>query len=78
MRSNLPRLVATVLLIAMALSASADHLVVGVEATDQFPIYRASETESYTGYARELLDSFAAAYGHVLEYRAMPIPRLYA
>jgi ABC-type amino acid transport substrate-binding protein len=54
----------------------ADNLTVGVEALDQYPIYKGEPTQ-YTGFARELLDAFAAKYGHTLQYKPMPVLRLH-
>lgn len=56
--------------------ARAEQLVVGVEALDQFPIYK-GEPNQYSGFAREVLDAFAAKYGHTLQYKAMPVLRLH-
>ena len=46
--------------------ATAAELVVGVEAIDYFPEYRSGGKDQYDGFARDLLDAFAAANGHKL------------
>lgn len=51
--------------------------VVGVEQLDYLPAYGVEEG-AYTGYARDLLDAFAADAGYDFEYRPMPVPRLFA
>lgn len=57
-------------------SAHAKHLLVGVEDIEYFPIY-AQREGLYAGFSRELLDAFADQFGHTLEYKPMPINRLY-
>ncbi len=52
-------------------------LVVGVENQHYLPAY-AFENGTYKGYARELLDAWARDRNYQIEYRAMPVPRLYA
>lgn len=56
--------------------ALAGSFTVGVEGTDYLPIYK-GDGGSYTGYARELLDAFAAKNGHTLTYKTMPVARLW-
>jgi ABC-type amino acid transport substrate-binding protein len=51
--------------------------VVGVENLYYLPAY-AIEDGAYTGFARELLDAFAADSGLTLRYEPLPVPRLYA
>lgn len=59
-------------------SAQDGHrFVVGVEQLDYLPAYGV-EDGAYTGYARALLDAFAADSGYDFEYRPMPVPRLFA
>ncbi len=51
---------------------------IGVEDVNYYPLYafdRAGET--YTGYARELLDAFASKYHYTFEYHGLPIKRLF-
>ena len=52
-------------LIAGLLSTSvwAGNFTVGVEGTDYMPISK-GDGASYSGYAKDLLDAFAAKYGH--------------
>lgn len=52
-------------------------LVVGVENQHYLPAY-AFENGVYKGYARELLDAWAQDRDYQLEYRPLPVPRLYA
>jgi polar amino acid transport system substrate-binding protein len=54
-----------------------EPIVVGVEAQSYLPVFGVNGTE-YVGYARELLDAFARDKGLTLEYRPLPVPRLYA
>lgn len=54
----------------------AANLTIGVETTDYLPIAK-SEADVYSGYARDVLDAFAAKYGHKLTYKALPVARLY-
>lgn len=51
--------------------------VVGVENQDYLPAYGLVNGR-YQGFARQLLDAFAQERGYVFEYRALPVPRLYA
>jgi len=53
------------------------RLVVGVEKIDYLPVYALVDGE-YRGFARELLDAFAADRGYDLRYRPLPVARLYA
>jgi polar amino acid transport system substrate-binding protein len=32
---------------------------------------------NYAGYARDVLDTFAAQYGHTFSYKPMPVARLW-
>jgi ABC-type amino acid transport substrate-binding protein len=57
--------------------AAKDALIVGVENQYYLPVY-AYEKGVYQGFARELLDTFAQDQGYRIEYRALPVPRLYA
>lgn len=54
----------------------AQNLVVGVEKLDYLPYYSGVDGE-YKGFARELLDSFAKARGYNLEYKELPVRRLF-
>lgn len=50
--------------------------VVGVEALAFAPHYSLDEAGHYQGFARELLDAFAADSGVTLEYRPLPVAQL--
>lgn len=50
--------------------------IVGVEAIRHLPYYGMCDG-TYCGFARDLLDAFAADHGIRVEYRPMPIPRLH-
>jgi ABC-type amino acid transport substrate-binding protein len=52
-------------------------LIVGVENQYYLPAY-AYENGQYKGFARDLLDAFARDKGYQIEYRALPVQRLYA
>ena len=56
--------------------AKAERYVVGVEAIDYLPYY-AGAGKSYDGMARDLFDAYAADRGHVIDYRPLPITRLF-
>lgn len=58
-------------------TVSPQAYVVGVENLYYLPAY-AIEDGAYTGFARELLDAFAADNGLTLRYEPLPVPRLYA
>ncbi|HJW26265.1 MAG TPA: transporter substrate-binding domain-containing protein [Rhodocyclaceae bacterium] len=77
MKSAWLAVLALVLGAAPCAAAPEKIYVVGVENTDYYPIYR-MEKGTYTGYAREVLDAFAKARGYRFEYRAFPVPRLFA
>ncbi|MFC4158541.1 substrate-binding periplasmic protein [Chitinimonas lacunae] len=69
------RALAVVWLSAAALAA---EFTVGVEDIDYFPIFSVSGPEQrYVGYARDVLDRFAAQHGHRFVYRPLPVKRLY-
>jgi polar amino acid transport system substrate-binding protein len=69
-----------VLLLVSSCGAKATELVMGVEDLPYLPYYSVEQGESgraYGGYARELFDAFAAARGHSIRYRPLPVERLY-
>lgn len=67
-----------VLLLSCAGAASAKPpLVIGVESLYYMPV-ATYENGVYKGFARELFDAFAKDRGYEVEYRALPVPRLYA
>jgi polar amino acid transport system substrate-binding protein len=60
-----------------ALPARAQTLTVGVESSQYLPAY-SYENGEYTGFARALLDAFAQDKGYRLEYKALPVVRLFS
>lgn len=74
------RLLITGCILALGLSSQAvagKIFVLGVENQDYLPAYGQVDGK-YQGFARELFDAFARERGYVFEYRALPVPRLYA
>ncbi len=67
-------LMASVLLIG-SMQVSAKNYVIGVESLNYYPLYL-GRGKTYTGYARELLDSFGKANGHSFTYKVLPVKRL--
>ena len=67
----------TVLLFGGGVATAKEALVIGVENQYYLPVY-AYENGAYQGFARDLLDAFARDRGYQVEYRALPVPRLYA
>lgn len=64
-------------LFAMASSSAARTYSVGVEDVDYFPIYSVAPPDyQFRGYARELLDMFAAHEGIHLHFVSLPVRRL--
>lgn len=57
--------------------AGARTYTIGVEDIDYAPLYSIVDGR-YDGYARELLDTFAAAHGDKFEYIPLPVKRLSA
>jgi len=70
-------LAATALAIALGPAEAQEVLLIGVEDLVYEPAYTV-KNGAYGGYAREFLDAFAADAGFRVEYRALPVPRLYA
>ncbi len=52
-------------------------LVVGVESLYYLPV-ATHDSGGYRGFARDLIDAFAKDQGYRVEYRPLPVPRLYA
>jgi len=50
--------------------------VVGVEALNYYPHY-SDEGKQYSGFSRDLLDTFAKSKGYTFEYKILPVARLY-
>ena len=59
------------------LAGAKEVLVIGVENQYYLPAY-AFENGAYQGFARDLFDAWARDRGFQVEYRALPVPRLYA
>lgn len=57
-------------------AALAGDYSVGVESNDYLPISK-GDGGAYSGYARDLLDAFAAKNGHTFRYKPMPVMRLF-
>lgn len=57
--------------------AAERRIVVGVEELNYYPVYAVVDG-GFAGAAREILDSFARARGIHIEYRPLPVKRLYA
>ena len=72
------KLTTPVVLVACLMSSHAfsGSFSVGVQDTDYRPIFR-GDLPSYSGFAREFLDTFAAKYGHTFTYRPFPSVNLY-
>jgi len=64
------------LLLSYATTLRGAHLVMGVEDLPYLPYYALQDGE-YIGYSRELFDAFARDRGHTLEYRPLPVERLF-
>jgi polar amino acid transport system substrate-binding protein len=74
MKALLPILLSFSLLGAVS-PAPAEQFRVGVELQPYLPFFAVQDGE-YRGYARELLDAFAASQGHQFNYVALPVKRL--
>ncbi|MGE8497837.1 MAG: substrate-binding periplasmic protein [Pseudomonas sp.] len=62
--------------VLLAPVVAAQTYVVGVEDTPFAPHYSLDGQGEYRGFAREVLDAFAADSGLTLSYRAMPVEQL--
>jgi ABC-type amino acid transport substrate-binding protein len=71
------RLLWLLLILAAEGAIARETLVIGVEGLYYLPLSN-YENGAYRGYARDLLDAFARDRGYAIEYRALPVPRLYA
>jgi ABC-type amino acid transport substrate-binding protein len=69
-------LVAALLATLASASVWSGNFTVGVEATEYLPISK-GDGGSYSGYARDLLDAFAAKSGHTFTYKPLPVVRLF-
>lgn len=63
-------------MLCATIGVNAQTLTVGVENTTYLPQYGV-ENGQYTGFARALLDEFAAAEGVTLVYKPLPVKRLF-
>lgn len=52
-------------------------LIIGVEDTAFYPHYTTSKSGEYSGYARDLFDQFQRYAGIQIEYRPMPVDKLF-
>ncbi|MEW5788980.1 MAG: transporter substrate-binding domain-containing protein [Pseudomonadota bacterium] len=77
MISDSKRWMTLLLLLAAGLAHAGERLVIGVEDIYYLPLAN-YEKGTYQGFARELFDAFARDRGYTVEYRALPVPRLYA
>ena len=77
MQKGLGHLFWLLMLLGMGSATARETLVIGVENQYYLPL-ASYEKGTYRGYARDLFDAFAQDRGYVLEYRALPVPRLYA
>ncbi|HPO50034.1 MAG TPA: transporter substrate-binding domain-containing protein [Spirochaetota bacterium] len=66
----------TVFLVYGAFSQTKKEFVIGVENIKYYPIYN-WDGKNYTGYAKDLLDAFAAKKGYTFKYLALPVARLF-
>lgn len=71
------RLLACLLWLVSQVAMATPTLVIGVENQPYLPAFT-YENGEYRGFARELFDAFGRDKGYRIEYRALPIPRLYA
>lgn len=74
---GLKRWLAVILLCAAGSAAAREPFVIGVENLYYLPVAN-YENGVYQGFARDLFDAFAKDAGYQFEYRALPVPRLYA
>lgn len=65
------------LLMCTTAQAAERRIVVGVEELNYYPLYAVLDG-GFAGTAREILDSFARARGITIEYRPLPVKRLFA
>ncbi len=77
MRISPTRLLWAALLFWPVLAMAGEKLVIGVENVYYLPL-ATYENGVYRGYARDVFDAFARDRGYDVEYRALPVPRLYA
>lgn len=71
------RCLGVLLLCWAGVAAAKEPLVIGVEGLYYLPV-ATYDSGGYRGYARDLFDAFARDRGYKVEYRPLPVPRLYA
>jgi len=76
MKTKRKLLLASMLAALSVSSAWAGNFTVGAESQDNLPISKGGGGV-YSGYARELLDAFAAKHGHTFTYKPLPVSRLF-
>lgn len=59
-------------------AARGSKFTVGVEKLQYLPLHTVDSNNRFGGYAREVLDAFAAQYGYSFDYVPLPINRLYS
>ena len=71
------RMTVIAVLVSCVFSSAAwsGEYTIGVEGVDNLPVAK-GEGSNYSGYARELLDAFAAKYDHQFTYSPLPVARL--
>lgn len=57
--------------------ANATEYIIGVEDLDYLPYYTVTPDGNYSGFAKELLDTFARENGYRFSYRPLPLKRLF-
>lgn len=77
MLNTIVRLSWAVLLLGAGHATARETLVIGVENQHYLPVY-AYQDGAYRGFARDLFDAYARDRGYDIQYRALPVPRLYA
>ncbi|MES2115465.1 MAG: transporter substrate-binding domain-containing protein [Pseudomonadota bacterium] len=58
-------------------ASAARSYTVGVENLQYYPLHSTDANNEYTGFAREVLDTFARQQGYTFHYVPLPINRLY-
>ena len=69
-------LAVSAMVFSCALPSFSQNITIGVEDIEYFPIY-ANRDNGYSGFARELFDEFGKRYNYTIEYKILPIKRLY-
>lgn len=75
----IPLLLCTASAAAQRCEAGGSHkLTIGVEKLQYLPLHTVDGNNRYGGYARDVLDAFAAHHGYTFDYVPLPINRLYS